>query len=326
MIHFLVTADHPYTLSTFFEHWGGRLRQQVRIVHYESRSWRRVAPAGTWVFTDLERLSSAELADAEALYQKLAANPARWRLLNDPARVLRRRELLRALSDRGINSFRAFAAEDLPDSLRFPVFVRADNNHSGAVSTLLTDRPTLNRTLSQLRTTASADNLLVVEYCPYDRDDGLFVKRSVMRVGSVLIPRHMLFSRQWEVKTPDLLDDACVAEEAAYVADMPHARELIEIFDLAGIEYGRIDYTVVRDRIQVFEINTNPMLVPPVSELEPRRWPSQAQSAILMLNALEDLASGFPEPDAHEIPAMHRVARRQHWRYRVLRRFRRPRL
>ena len=31
---------------------------------------------------------------------------------------------------------------------------------------------------------------------------------------------------------------------------------------MAGIEYGRVDYAIVEDRVQVFEINTNPVVWP----------------------------------------------------------------
>jgi hypothetical protein len=326
MIHFLVTADHDYTLTEFFGHWGSKLRQQVRIVHYESRPWGRVAPPGTWVFTDLERLTPVELAAAQSFFQRLETDRSRWRPLNNPTRALRRHDLLRALAARNINKFQAYSAAELPGTVRFPVFIRSESNHKGALSALLADRQSLERALEKLRAAGSHRDLLVVEYCPYDREDGLFVKRSVMRVTSELVPRHMLFSRQWEVKTPDHLDAACVAEEEEYVQQMPHGKELREIFDIAGIEYGRIDYTVVHGHIQVFEINTNPMLVPPVTALAPARWPSQARSAALMLQAMEGLNVGLPEPAGGEIRGMMRASLRQRFIRRMRRRWckRRP--
>ena len=311
MIHFLVTADHDYTLRDFFEHWGSRLREQIRVVHYESRPWRRAAPPGTWVFTDMERLTPVELSAARELFQRLQTDRSRWRPINDPARVLRRHDLLRELAARDINKFHAYSASELPGTVRFPVFVRSGSNHNGSLSALLSDRKSLERTLAGLRAAGTHKDLLVVEYCPYDREDGLFVKRSVMRIASELIPRHMLFSRKWEVKKPDHVDAACVAEEEDYVKHMPHEKELREVFDIAGIEYGRIDYTVVQGHIQIFEINTNPMLVPPVQHLAPARWPSQARSASLMLQAMEGLNRGLPEPTTGEIAGLTRASRHQ---------------
>lgn len=319
MIHFLVTADHDYTLAGYFAHWGSKLRQQVRIVHYESRPWRGAIPPGTWVFTDLERLTPVELAAAQGLFQRLQTDASRWRPINNPAKVLRRHDLLKELAARNINKFQAYPASELPDTVRFPVFIRSGSNHNGALSALAADRQSMERALERLRAQGSHRDLLVVEYCPYDREDGLFVKRSVMRVASELVPRHMLFSRKWEVKKPDHIDEACVAEEDEYVQQMPHDKELREIFDIAGIEYGRIDYTVVGGHIQVFEINTNPMLVPPVTTLAPARWPSQARSAALMLQAMERLHAGLPEPAGGEIPGMMRASVQQKFARRIRR-------
>jgi len=326
MIHFLVTADHHYTLSKFFEHWGAKLRPQIRIVHYESRPWRRIAPAGTWVYTDLERLTPDELAEARDFFQRLSADRSRWRLLNNPGAVLRRHDLLNLLAERGVNGFRAYRVNALPDSLRFPVFLRGENDHRGSLSSLLQDRMALEKSLDQLRGCRHNKDMLVVEYCPYERDDGMFVKYSAMRIGSSLIPRHMLFSSMWEVKFPDYVDQACLAEEEEYLAHMPHGSELLEIFDLAGIDYGRIDYTLVQGRIQVFEINTNPTLVPPVSKLDPCRWPSQARSASLLLNAFESLNACLPEPSMNEARVIKRADRLQSLLYPLHRRFcrRRP--
>jgi hypothetical protein len=44
-------------------------------------------------------------------------------------------------------------------------------------------------------------------------------------------------------------------------------------FELAGIEYGRIDYGIKDGRIQVREINKNPTLVNPDQLDDPTRGP-----------------------------------------------------
>src|SRR5262249_42167607 len=43
----------------------------------------------------------------------------------------------------------------------------------------------------------------------------------------------------------------------------PHRQALGEIFQAAGIEYGRIDYSVLDGRIVTWEINTNPTIAVP---------------------------------------------------------------
>ena len=51
----------------------------------------------------------------------------------------------------------------------------------------------------------------------------------------------------------------------------PHEAEVRRIFDLARIEYGRIDYAFRDGRMQVWEINTNPMLASDDSSANPAR-------------------------------------------------------
>jgi hypothetical protein len=51
-----------------------------------------------------------------------------------------------------------------------------------------------------------------------------------------------------------------VADNPSYIG-IPHREELRQIFDLAGITYGRIDYGLRAEKIQVWEINLNPTLI-----------------------------------------------------------------
>jgi hypothetical protein len=322
MLHFLVTAGHEYTLSRYFSQWGACLHSRVSIIHYESRPWRQAAAPGVWVFTDLERLDPDELADAKEFANHLKSDPSRWRILNDPARVLCRYELLQRLADAGVNQFRVYRLAELPATVRYPLFLRRERDHSGRQSPLLASPEALRDALAQDRSLARDNTSLAVEYLPYQREDGLFVKYSVMRAGLSLVPRHMLFSRDWEVKFPDLVDDALLVEEEEYLADMPHTEEMTQLFDLAGIDYGRIDYTLVDGRIQVFEINTNPTLVPGVENLDATRWTGQAISARQLNEAFRNLSAGLPEPDAAEMDALNRAAKRQAIMWQVRRIFR----
>ena len=49
-------------------------------------------------------------------------------------------------------------------------------------------------------------------------------------------------------------------ENLAYIESNPHEAWLRETFARAGIDYGRIDYGLLGDRPQVWEINLNPTL------------------------------------------------------------------
>jgi hypothetical protein len=51
-----------------------------------------------------------------------------------------------------------------------------------------------------------------------------------------------------------------VEEEREYVIGNPHEQELAEIFALARVEYGRIDYALKEGAIRTWEINLNPTI------------------------------------------------------------------
>jgi hypothetical protein len=84
-----------------------------------------------------------------------------------------------------------------------------------------------------------------------------------------------------------------VSEEIEYVRTNPHRERLERIFDVAGVEYGRIDYSLAQDRIQTWEINLNPIIGLPLPP-EHRRgkneifYPAFAEAL--------DAAEGRPEP------------------------------
>ena len=315
MLHFLVTDDHAYTLHEYFSQWGAQLLPQVRILKYEARPWTNEPQPGAWIFTDLERLRPDEASAASDFARRLASDPARWRVLNDPRRVLLRYALLRNLADAGINDFRVFRLPELPVDARYPIFLRGENDHQGAVTGLLHNEQQLREACRDL---PDRDRLLAVEYLSYRRADGLFVKCSMMRIGDDLVPRHLLFSDEWVVKDPDKLDEGLMREEDQFVNQPSHQTALLEIFRRAGIDYGRIDYTIADGRVQVFEINTNPIVLKDIPNLAPRRWQSQASSAQQMNAVLGRLAAGLPAADPAGVSADRRVFRRRMGVHRAL--------
>jgi hypothetical protein len=77
-------------------------------------------------------------------------------------------------------------------------------------------------------------------------------------------------------------------EERDYVMANPHEAALRTIFAIAKIAYGRIDYGMVDGRPQVWEINTDPHLIPP-DPGTPLRQPVCEHSAKLINAALSEL-------------------------------------
>jgi hypothetical protein len=53
---------------------------------------------------------------------------------------------------------------------------------------------------------------------------------------------------------------AMVREELDYVSQNPHQEQLLKIFELAHVDYGRIDYSIKNGKVQTWEINLYPTI------------------------------------------------------------------
>jgi hypothetical protein len=85
--------------------------------------------------------------------------------------------------------------------------------------------------------------LLIVEFCDTSDERGRFRKYSAFKVGNRIIPRYLQVSDEWMIKTGTRVADAeAVAADRTYLEKNPHESWLRDVFALAGIEYGRIDY------------------------------------------------------------------------------------
>lgn len=216
-------------------------------------------PGGTWIFAGICTLTPSGRQLASNLHTSLQASGCR--VLNDPVRSLRRYDLLQAMYDAGVNQFRAVRAADYAGGLRFPVFIRNDARHNGSISALLHSESDVRRTLFSLRLRGEPlDDMLVVEF----RDlsvNGVFRKFSAFRIGDRILPRHAQLSARWMVKAEigDRSPEAANAE-SAYIESNPHEELLAPLFEMAKIEYGRMDYGYRDGRVEVWEINTAPTL------------------------------------------------------------------
>jgi hypothetical protein len=259
----------------------------------------RAAPAaGHYIFADLERLSPDQALRARWLWEELARSSRGARLLNHPTRAMRRYELLRVLHERGINTFDVYRLTEGRWPARYPVFLRGENDHGGARSGLLRTRHELEDAIAAVeRDRGSREGVLITEFCDTADDQGLYRKYSAFVVGDTVFPKNVLFSKHWVLKRTDLLEEDLLREERAHVETNPHADRLREIFRLARIEYGRVDYGLLNGAIQVWEINTNPH----VTSLDPRGPDRRAIYEAVeqrMTRALEEVAAG-PAPSAY---------------------------
>jgi len=267
MIYFLLTARHNYTIRQYLRSWGRELTSRMQVIPYSALPANRELPAGTYVFSDIERLTAVQRPLVEGVWERLAKAGDAVRLLNHPGRSMRRHRLLRSLHERGLNRFNAFPPNEPGQPWRYPVFVRKENEHTGSLSALLHDREAVEKALLTLIMDGhDPRELLVVEFCDTADGEGVYRKYAAFRIGDEILPRHVLFSRNWVLKDVDLLEPAHREEVKAYCRENPHEEQLRAVFELAGIEYGRIDYSLQGGAIQVWEINTNPVVMRPPAE------------------------------------------------------------
>ena len=276
MIHVLLCRRHAYTLGTYLETWGRDLRGIVVPTFYEDLAFGCALRPGTYIFADLERLTEPQRELARRAWALMAQRPESFRLLNDPGKLLLRYELLKALHAAGLNRFRAHRLVNGASPDRFPLFVRRESEHDGALSPLVHSRQELERAVAEaMKNGAPKGDLLAVEYLDTADPNGIFRKYSAFRIGERIMARHVLFGEKWVLKLADRVDEPFVAEETAYLQSNPHEAELRRIFDLAHVDYGRIDYALKDGQIQVWEINTNPNITNGPMKIAPSRLVTQ---------------------------------------------------
>ncbi len=305
MIFFIVQRYHEYTVANFLESWARQLMNRVAILTWEDCARLGRLHRGTYILSDYERLSQPQWDLAHHLSRSLLG--AGCRVLNRPERVADRLSLLNKLHATGQNDFRAFRADEDLSKVRFPCFVRQVSTHMGKMSGLIQSHDELNAEIARCKA-AGEDDLIVIEYVdttspPGAADGGgIYRKFGVTRCVNHYIPRHIYFSKKWLQSASDLVDEWTIAEESNFVDQNPHGEQLKSVFEAGGIDYGRIDYGVLPDgRAQVWEINTNPMLLAEPLRFDPRRLPAQARAAKRTMDAIQEQDDGMAfEPGRRE--------------------------
>jgi nitrogen regulatory protein PII-like uncharacterized protein len=260
LINIVTTRSHAYTVRHLVHQLGN-----ARSWSYERLFRQKELRSGTWIFTDHERLSNFEIALAAKLANKLEQGGAQ--VLNHPARVHSRYELLTALRKAGINDFSVWRCESQPRPNSFPVFIRNEFDHLSGDLELIPDQEALDAALNQMKQNGiPLTGKLVIEYAGQEVSPGVWQRFATYRVGYRMIAHHNVVDFKWVAK--DVEDEqrvlahpmfeTFVENERRFVADNLYDEVLRQAFDLAGIDYGRADFSLVNGRPQIFEINTNP--------------------------------------------------------------------
>lgn len=233
----------------------------VVVASYDEILRRKQPYHATHVFTDVDRLPAWRVHEAALLYRRLRQDGIS--ALNDPARMLDRFGLLRALNRAGINRFDAYRAEAQELPRRWPVFLRLEGNHSAPVSALIHSKEELDNALEEsVAQGAPLSALLIIEYAAEAVQPGLFRKLSVFRVADRLLGYTCVHDDNWLVKygKPGIAPKELYEEEYSLVRDNPYGPVMRRVFDMAGIEYGRVDFGLVGGLPQIYEVNSNPKL------------------------------------------------------------------
>jgi hypothetical protein len=260
VISFWVTRDGMFGLENYRGHRGRAIAG-----HFEPRLYEEITggtvrmTGGPQIFAALDQLTPVQRELVVQMWDAHVAAAPQARRLNDPRRALLRFELLDRLWQEGLNSFRVYRVDQAEEVTRFPVFVRHRHRHNGPSTRLVHNHDELRRVLTALRIRGRRlGDHMIVEYCNVSGPDGLFRKYAAFRVGAHIIPSHTFAARKWTVKSQgNQPTEASVQEGLQYQRDNPHAAWLARVFDLAGIEYGRIDYGVANGVPQAWEINLN---------------------------------------------------------------------
>lgn len=262
MIFFVVQDDSFTSIADYIENQAGPIAHRLELIFYPELAFQKKLRLGTYVFCALDRLTDAEREITLRAWDALSAAGSQVRLLNHPTKTVRRYELLRRLHESGGNRFRVYRATETRHPERYPVFLRLENEHTGDIGGLLHNQTQLYAALARaILLGYHLRDLLIVEYCHTAGADGFFRKYSAFVLGDQVLPRIYNVSRHWMVKAEgQYMDESTVMEERRFICENPHEAPLREIFRQCQVEYGRIDYSLLGDQLQVWEINLGPTI------------------------------------------------------------------
>lgn len=287
---YVCSRDHAYT----FRDMPAQLRERGvsgRVLSYEKLWGCRWLPRGTYVMTDFDRLSPVEHEMAGRLHDHL--REAGLPVLNNPRHYRPRDSLLKLLHAEGLNGFTCCLPSAGERPRRYPVFLRTIAAHRGNLSDLLHDPAAADAALLR-----AIDNgfllrdLIFVEYAAEPQTDtGSFQKHAAFRVGPHIIRANTVNDASWMAKngTEGIASAAQYLAERAEMDNYPHHRYVMQVFELAGLQFGRLDFGIVAGRPQAYEINTNPTMSLTLAHRDANRRETMGLVRSRLASALTDM-------------------------------------
>jgi hypothetical protein len=262
VITYWAPAGGSFTVANYLQVRGKPIADRFAIRHYDDLTEAPHLAGGAQIFSAIDQLTPAGRTLVGELWDRLTEAAPNWARLNEPRRVLLRQPFLEAMAEAGLNDFRVFPASTREMSWRYPVFLRERDRHNGPLTGLLESAAAVQHALRALRLRGNRlADLLIVEYLDTADPTGHFRKYSAYRVGAAIVRTHLMTGGEWSVKsgtnTPTV-ELAC--EESDYLHGDAHDAWLRQVFALARIDFGRIDYGVLDGRPQAWEINMNPTI------------------------------------------------------------------
>ena len=256
MIIFVTTAQHRATIRDLVHLPDPPVMRGWSWEHFFQA---RHFPRATYILTDFDRLATSDVERAGRFYDELVARG--MRVLNDPRLFLPRDVFLRRMHRQGINSFTCWRPAEGEQPDRFPVFLRTIAAHRGVLTDLLNSQPEVDEAIAAAVAKGHPlFDLLVVEYAAAPSAPGRFEKRAAYAIGSSIFPGPIANDDSWVAKFGKLglATDEAYAAQLQEARDMPHNAHMARVFALAGATFGRIDYSILNGRPEIYELNTNP--------------------------------------------------------------------
>jgi hypothetical protein len=294
MIYIFTTEKHQYTITPFLTSWPNSASSHIQLVPYEHLYRIRSIQPGVFIFSDIDRLTPTLKSMAMLLHEQLKKHFGELSVINSPQKTLIRYDLLKLLWQNGINKYRVYSPREMETVQSYPVFLRFANDHGGPRSPLIYNPDDLyrhyrrNKLYQKLHIKINYHNpLIAIEFCDTREADGIYRKYSSFRIGNRIIPGHVIFSADWIAK--DNPHRAALRdEEKEYLESNSFSDQMMQIFNLANIQYGRIDFGLKDGQIQVWEINTNPMLIGNKTKYALERIPVKEKLVVSLAEAFLD--------------------------------------